>query len=104
LAPGSLYDITLVIHMGSATCCGMGDLASAVIVTPFDAPPEPAPVPGPIVGAGLPGLIAAAGALRLVATAAKDRLRFRRNPHTSFAAPAIASPSVMGPLMPSLPE
>ena len=57
IAPGSPYDITLVIHMGSATCCGMGDLASAVLVDPV------APVPGPIAGAGLPGLILACGGL-----------------------------------------
>jgi len=57
LAPGSPYDITLVIHIGSGISQNVnpiGDFASAVGVQPFPT----APVPGPIVGGGIPGLLA----------------------------------------------
>jgi hypothetical protein len=63
IAPGSPYDLTLVVHIASSLCTStvLGctdfvDMASAVAVTPSAVPP--APVPGPIVGGGIPGLLA----------------------------------------------
>ena len=53
LAPGSPYTITEVFHLVYNGGSPLGDVGGAILATPTD----PAPVPGPIVGAGLPGLI-----------------------------------------------
>jgi hypothetical protein len=55
IAPGQPFNITEVFHLVSD---GAGaHLAGAILVDPI------APVPGPVVGAGLPGLILASGGL-----------------------------------------
>jgi hypothetical protein len=53
LAPGSPYTITEVFHLVYNGGSPLGDVGGAILATPTD----PAPVPGPIVGAGLPGVI-----------------------------------------------
>jgi hypothetical protein len=64
IAPGSPYDLTLVIHIASSLCtnvdwgCGdFVDFGSAVVVDPTADGPHP--VPGPIAGEGLSAALAA---------------------------------------------
>jgi hypothetical protein len=54
VAPGSPYDITLVIHIASSLNTN-DDLINLGAVNLVD--PQAQPVPGPVVGAGLPGLL-----------------------------------------------
>jgi hypothetical protein len=56
MAPGSPYDITLVLHFASSlnTNDNLIDLGAVNLVDPHAV----SPVPGPIVGAGIPGLAA----------------------------------------------
>jgi hypothetical protein len=59
VAPGSPYTITEVFHLVYDGNGPLGDVGGAILATPAD----PSPVPAPIVGAGLPGLILASGGL-----------------------------------------
>src|SRR6516164_7431637 len=59
IAPGSPYNITLVLHFASSlnTTDDLIDLGAVNLVNPD----PPVPAPGPEVGAGLPGLLGLLG-------------------------------------------
>jgi hypothetical protein len=59
IAPGSPYNLTEVFTVTYNGSGPLGDVGGAILATPTD----PQPVPAPIVGAGLPGLILASGGL-----------------------------------------
>jgi hypothetical protein len=60
VAPSLPYAITEVFTISADTSVVFGDVGGAILID--SVPHPPAPVPGPIAGAGLPGLILASGA------------------------------------------
>jgi hypothetical protein len=59
VTPGSPYAITEIFTVSADTTWVLGDVGGAILIDPV----PPAPVPGPIAGAGIPGLIFASGVL-----------------------------------------
>ena len=84
---GQFYSVTARFTI---TANGVEGAANATADLAFV---PPSSVPGPIAGAGTSGSdLGERWPSRLVATAAEERLSFRRNAHTSFAAASDCRP------------